>query len=152
PVHDTPQERETVSEICRQLDRLPLAIEMAASRMDVMSERELLANLNDRFRLLATGARTAPERQQTMVATIDWSHRLLTTEEAELFRRLAVFQGGFTLEAAQAVCPEPGQGDLLPALTGLVQKSMLVAERFGDGTRYRLLESHHPYAAAKLLE
>jgi predicted ATPase/class 3 adenylate cyclase/DNA-binding CsgD family transcriptional regulator len=150
PDQDAPQERETVYEICRQLDRLPLAIEMAASRLDVMSERELLANLNDRFRVLATRARTGPERQQTMVATIDWSHRLLTQQEAQLFRRLAVFQGGFTYEAAQAVCSEPGGVDLLSALTGLVQKSMLVAERFGDGTRYRLLESHHPYAAGKL--
>jgi predicted ATPase/class 3 adenylate cyclase/DNA-binding CsgD family transcriptional regulator len=152
PNYEAPAQRQTISEICQQLDRLPLAIEMAAARLDVMSERELLTNLNDRFRVLASRTRTAHERQQTMAATIDWSHRLLTAEEVQLFRRLAVFQGGFNFEAAEAVCGEPGGSDLLEVLTGLVQKSMLLAERFGEGTRYRLLESHHAYAAEKLRE
>ena len=144
---------ETIARICERLDRLPLAIEMASARLDVMSEQELLKNLDDRFRLLASGARTAPERQQTMASTIDWSHRLLTPDEAQLFRRLAVFQGGFTLEAAQAVCTEQGGPDALGILTGLVQKSMVVADRLGDGsTRYRLLESHHDFARGKLVE
>jgi non-specific serine/threonine protein kinase len=143
-----PPNREPVLAICARLDRLPLAIEMAAARLDLMSERELLANLNDRFRLLASGARTAPERQQTMAAAIDWSHRLLTPEEAQLFRRLAVFQGGFTLEAARSV---GANGDPLTLLNGLVQKSMVVADRLDDGsTRYRMLESHHDYALDKL--
>lgn len=140
-----------VAEICDRLDRLPLAIEMAAARLDVMSEQELLANLTDRFRLLASGTRAAPERQQTMVAAIDWSHRLLTDEEAQLFRRLAVFQGGFTLEAAQRVCSEGDSPTVVKVLAGLVRKSMVEADRLDDGTtRYRLLESHHAYASEKL--
>jgi non-specific serine/threonine protein kinase len=142
--------RGPVVAICDRLDRLPLAIEMAAARLDLMSEQELLANLNDRFRILASGARTAPERQQTMAAAIDWSHRLLTPEEARLFRRLAVFQGGFTLEAARAV---GANGDTLRLLNGLVQKSMVVADRVPDGsTRFRLLESHHDYSFERLRE
>ena len=144
---------EPISEICQRLDRMPLAIEMAASRLDVMSERDLLVNLTDRFRVLASGARTAPERQQTLAATIDWSYRLLTEAEAELFRRLAVFQGGFTLEAAQAVCGAADRGTVLPLLAALVQKSMVVADRLSDGsTRYRMLESHHDFAVVKLRE
>ena len=135
--------RETVSAICERLDRLPLAIEMAAARLDLMSERELLVNLNDRFRVLASGARTVPERQQTMAAAIDWSHRLLKANEATMFRRLGVFQGGFTLEAVRGVYPDAADGDALAVLTGLVQKSMAVADRLEDGsTRYRLMESH----------
>lgn len=142
--------RGPVVAICERLDRLPLAIEMAAARLDLMSEHELLANLNDRFRLLASGARTVPERQQTMAAAIDWSYRLLTAEEPLLFRRLAVFQGGFTLEAARAV---GANGDTLHLLNGLVQKSMVVADRLEDGsTRFRMLESHHDYAFEKLRE
>ena len=145
--------REPVAAICERLDRLPLAIEMAAARLDLMSERELLANLNDRFRVLASGTRTVPGRQQTMVAAIDWSHRLLTTDETTLFRRLAVFQGGFTREASQSVCSDADGGDVLRVLTGLVQKSMAEAERLEDGsTRFRLLESHHDYALEKLHE
>ena len=145
--------REPVAAICDRLDRLPLAIEMAAARLDVMSERELLANLNDGFRLLASGSRTVPERQQTMAAAIDWSHRLLSPQEARLFERLAVFQGGFTLEAARAVCSEPGVESVLASLASLVQKSMVVPEKLDDGsTRYRLLESHHDYALDKLRE
>ncbi len=145
--------REPVAAICNRLDRLPLAIEMAAARLDLMSERELLANLNRRFQLLASGARTVPERQQTMAAAIDWSYRLLTADEAKLFRRLAVFNGGFTLDSARAVCAEPGGHDILGVLRGLVQKSMVVAERLDDGsTRYRLMESQHDFAREKLEE
>ncbi len=148
-----PPNREPVSAICDRLDRLPLAIEMAAARLDLMSERELLANLNDRFRLLASGTRSLPERQQTMAAAIDWSHRLLTEDEVRLFRRLAAFQGGFTLEAVRSVCSDDGGRDALGVLTGLVQKSMAVADRLDDAsTRYRLLESHHAYALEKLNE
>ena len=142
--------REPVAAICNRLDRLPLAIEMAAARLDLMSEQELLANLNDRFRLLAAGPRTAPERQQTMAAAIDWSYRLLTPEEALLFGRLAVFQGGFTLEAARSIGAD---GDPLAVLNGLVRKSMVVADRLDDGsTRYRMLESNHEFALDKLAE
>ncbi|TMF09578.1 MAG: LuxR family transcriptional regulator [Chloroflexi bacterium] len=142
--------REPVAAICDRLDRLPLAIEMAAARLDIMSERELLSNLTDGFRLLASGARTVPERQQTMAAAIDWSHRLLTADEAQLFRRLAVFHGGFTLDAVRNICSDAA-GDSVGVLTGLVQKSMAVAERLEDGsTRYRLMESHRDFAHDKL--
>ena len=140
-----------VTEICHRLDNLPLAIEMAAARLDMMSERELQANLDDRLRLLASGSRTAPARQQTMAAAIDWSHQLLTSDERKMFRRLAVFQGGFTLEAVGAVCSD-GDGDVLGVLSGLVRKSMVVTDVVEATTRYRLLELHHAFAGAKLRE
>ena len=141
-----------VTRICERLDRLPLAIEMAAARIDVMTEQELLSNLNDRFLFLTSGTRTAPQRQQTMAAAIDWSYRLLTDKEARLFRRLAVFQGGFTAEGARAVCSEGIDINLIDVLTGLVQKSMVVADRLDSGTRFRLLESHHDFATERLRE
>jgi non-specific serine/threonine protein kinase len=142
----------TIGRICGRLDRLPLAIEMASARLDMMSEHELLENLNDRFQVLESGARTVPERQQTMTAAIDWSYRLLSDDQARLFRRLAVFQGGFGMPAAQAVCAQ-GTQSALSLLGGLVQKSMVVAERSDSGTtRYRLLESHHDFATERLAE
>jgi len=140
-----------VTEICHRLDSLPLAIEMAAARLNMMSELELKANLDDRLQLLASGSRTVPARQQTMAAAIDWSHRLLTSDEATMFRRLAVFQGGFTLEAVRAVCSD-GDVDVLGVLTGLVHKSMVVTDVVEATTRYRLLESQHAFAGAKLRE
>jgi non-specific serine/threonine protein kinase len=149
----TPGNLDPVTRICERLDRLPLAIEMAAARLDVMSEQELLANLNDRFRLLTSGTRTGPQRQQTMAAAIDWSHRLLTEPEARLFRRLAVFQGGFTPDAVQAVCADETNSSVMGLLGALVQKSMVVADRLDDGsTRFRLLESHHAFALDRLRE
>ena len=143
---------DSVMQICDRLDRLPLAIEMAAARIDMMSEQELLSNLNDRFRLLTSGTRTGPQRQQTMAAAIDWSHRLLTENEARLFRRLAVFQGGFTSESAEAVCSSGIETNLIDVLAGLVQKSMVVADRLDSGTRFRLLESQHEFASERLRE
>lgn len=143
---------DSVTRICERLDGLPLAIEMAAARIDMMSEQELLGNLNDRFRYLTSGTRTAPQRQQTMSAAIDWSYRLLTDHEARLFRRLAVFQGGFTAEGAQAVCSDGIETNLIDVLAGLVQKSMVVADRLDTGTRFRLLESHHDFARERLRE
>jgi non-specific serine/threonine protein kinase len=149
----TPSNHDTVEQICERLDRLPLAIEMAAARLDVMSEKELLDNLNHRFRLLTSGTRGTPQRQQTMAAAIDWSYRLLSDDEARLFRRLAVFQGGFTMAAAQAVCAADDPGAALPLVSGLVQKSMVVADSLSEvGTRYRLLESHHDFAGERLRE
>ena len=141
-----------VTRICERLDRLPLAIEMAAARIDMMSEQELLSNLNDRFRFLTSGARTAPQRQQTMAAAIDWSYRLLTDNEARLFRRLAVFQGGFTAEGAEGVCSDGIEPNSIDVLARLVQKSMVVAERHDSGTRFRLLESQHDFASDRLRE
>jgi len=145
--------RDPVTEICERLDRLPLAIEMAAARIDVMSEQELLSNLTDRFRLLTSGNRAAPLRQQTMAAAIDWSFRMLTDDEARLFRRLSIFQGGFTPDGVQAVCADETDSNLMGLLGGLVQKSMVVADRLDDGsTRFRLLESQHAYALERLRE
>jgi len=141
----------TVSQICRRLDSLPLAIEMAAARVDAMSELELLDDLTKRFGSLESASRTGPERQQTMTATIDWSHRLLKPDEARVFRRLAVFDGGFTMDAAEVVCGE-GVADVRAVVGALAQKSMVVAESAGDRTRYRLLEWHLDFARHKLRE
>jgi predicted ATPase/class 3 adenylate cyclase len=143
-----------VGEICRRLDGMPLAIELAAARVRALSVAEILDGLHDRFRLLTGGARTAVRRQQTLRASVDWSHALLTEPERVVFRRLAVFLGGFDLDAAQAVA---GGGDVeryqvLDLLTLLVDKSLVVAENSAGRTRYRLLETVRQYAAAKLGE
>ena len=144
----------TAAEICRRLDGMPLAIELAAARVRVLSLTEILDSLHDRFRLLTGGARTAVRRQQTLRASVDWSHALLTEPERVLFRRLAVFMGGFDLDAAQAVA---GGGDVeryqvLDLLTLLVDKSLVVAENTSGRTRYRLLETVRQYAQEKLGE
>jgi predicted ATPase/DNA-binding CsgD family transcriptional regulator len=142
-----------VRKICERIDHMPLAIELAAARMGVMTEEEILRQLTDRFQLLTGGHRTAPERQRTLGATIDWSYRLLTGPEALLFRRLSVFRGGFDFESVRAVCAGGIAETVLDALAGLVQKSMLVADRTENaGTRYRLLESHLAYAEDRLRE
>jgi predicted ATPase/DNA-binding CsgD family transcriptional regulator len=143
-----------VAEICRCLDGMPLAIELAAARVRALSLVEILDGLHDRFRLLTGGARTAVPRQQTLRASVDWSHALLTEPERVLFRRLAVFLGGFDLEAAQAVA---GGGDVeryqvLDQLALLVDKSLVVADDSGQRTRYRLLETVRQYALEKLGE
>ena len=143
-----------VGEICRRLDGMPLAIELAAARVRALSLAEILDGLHDRFRLLTGGARTAVRRQQTLRASVDWSHALLTEPERVLFRRLAVFLGGFDLNAAQAV---GGGGDVqryqvLDQLTLLVDKSLVIADDTGDRTRYRFLETVRQYALEKLGE
>jgi predicted ATPase/class 3 adenylate cyclase/DNA-binding CsgD family transcriptional regulator len=144
----------TVAEICQRLDGLPLAIELAAARLRALSPAEILAGLHDRFRLLAGGARTAVRRQQTLRASVDWSHDLLTDPERTLLRRLAAFAGGFDLDAAQAV----GGGDalarhqVLDQLALLVDKSLVSTEESEVATRYRLLETVRQYALEKLAE
>jgi predicted ATPase/DNA-binding CsgD family transcriptional regulator len=145
--------REPIAEICEHLDRLPLAIELAAARINIMPERDILSQLSQRFRLLTGGSRSDPERLQSMNAAIDWSYRLLTEDEAMFFRRLAVFRGGFTLESAEAVCSDGVTNTVLDLLTSLVQKSMVVAERnYESGGRYRLLESQIAYGEDRLRE
>ena len=144
----------TVGEICARLDGVPLAIELAAARVRALSPAEILDSLHDRFRLLTGGARTAVRRQQTLRASVDWSHALLTEPEQVLFRRLAVFLGGFDLDAAQTVA---GGGDVqryqvLDQLTLLVDKSLVVTDESGGRTRYRLLETVRQYALEKLGE
>ena len=145
---------ETVSEICRRLDGVPLAIELAAARVRALSLSEILDSLHDRFRLLTGGARTAVRRQQTLRASVDWSHALLTEPERVLFHRLAAFLGGFDLDGAQTVA---GGGDVqryqvLDQLTLLVDKSLVVADDSRGRTRYRLLETVRQYAQEKLGE
>ncbi len=144
----------TVTEICRRLDGMPLAIELAAARVRALSLDEIVGSLHDRFRLLTGGARTAVRRQQTLRASVDWSHALLTEPERILFRRLAVFQGGFDLDAAQAVAgdTEVERYQVLDQIALLVDKSLVVAENTGGRTRYRLLETVRQYAQEKLGE
>jgi predicted ATPase/class 3 adenylate cyclase len=151
-----------VGQVCIRLDGIPLALELAAARVRVLPPRQLLARLEDRFRLLTGGSRTALERHQTLQAAVDWSHDLLTASERALFARLAVFAGGFTLEAAETVGAGPdgpegpgGAGieapEVLDLLTRLVDKSLVVADEQPDGTaRYRLLETLRQYAQQKL--
>src|SRR6185312_41827 len=133
---------------------MPMAIELAAARARVLSLIEIVDSLHDRFRLLAGGARTAVRRQQTVRASVDWSHALLTEPERVMFRRLAVFIGGVDLAAAQAVA---GGGDVeryqvLDLLTLLVDKSLVVAENTSGRTRCRLLQTVRQYAQEKLGE
>ncbi|HSS61691.1 MAG TPA: LuxR C-terminal-related transcriptional regulator [Candidatus Limnocylindrales bacterium] len=141
-----------VAAICRDLDGLPLAVELAAARVSVLSAEDLAAGLSRSLDLLTSGIRTADRRQRSLRATIDWSHELLAVEERLLFARLAVFVGGFRLEAAAAVCGDglSGVGDLV---LGLADKSLLSPLAGADQrTRYRLIETLRQYAAERLVE
>ncbi|MEJ2350383.1 MAG: BTAD domain-containing putative transcriptional regulator [Anaerolineales bacterium] len=162
---------QAIAKICGQLDGLPLAIELAAARTRVLSVGQIAARLHDRFELLRGGSRTALPRHRTLRAMIDWSHDLLPREEQVLFRRLAVFSGGWTLEAAEKVvgptgsdidepkreiptrvpATSPGGGDVLDLLSQLVSKSLVVTEHSADGVpRYLMLETIRAYAGDKL--
>jgi predicted ATPase/class 3 adenylate cyclase/DNA-binding CsgD family transcriptional regulator len=145
---------ENVAEICRRLDGIPLAIELAAARVRALTLDEIVDSLHDRFRLLTGGARTAVRRQQTLRASVDWSHALLSESERALFRRLAAFMGGFDLDAAQAVASDTDVERflVLDQLSLLVDKSLVVAENADGRTRYRLLETVRQYAMEKLGE
>ncbi|WP_328361877.1 winged helix-turn-helix domain-containing protein [Streptomyces sp. NBC_00445] len=146
------QDTEAVAEICRRLDGLPLAIELAAARLRLLTPRQIADRLDDRFRLLTSGSRTVLPRQQTLRAVVDWSWELLDERERTVLREVSVFAGGWDLSAAEAVCTGP-VSDLLGAL---VDKSLIVAapcERDGgDGMRYRLLETIHEYAVERAAE
>ena len=143
----------SLAQICFRLDGIPLAIELAASRVKVLSPEQIAARLDDRFRLLTGGSRTALPRQQTLRAMIDWSYSLLSEEEKTLFRRLAVFVGGWTLEAAEAVCGEEGGGfDVLDLLTRLVDKSLVFVEESTGEFRYHRLETIRQYSREKFFE
>ncbi len=143
-----------VVSVCRQLDGMPLAIELAAARLRSMSLAELHDRLDQRFRLLTGGSRTALERQQTLRATVGWSYSLLAGAEQQLLARLSVFAGGFGLDAAEAVC---GSGsidalDVADLLGSLVDKSLVVAEPAQTALRYRLLETIRLFAAERLAD
>jgi len=142
-----------VSEIAARLDGIPLAIELAAARIKVLSPQQLATRLNERFRLLTGGDRSALPRHQTMRALIDWSFDLLSEQERALFARLSIFAGGFTLDSAAAVCggDELDEIAVLELLSSLVDKSLVQADPEGDG-RYRLLESTRQYGREKLIE
>jgi predicted ATPase/DNA-binding SARP family transcriptional activator len=141
-----------VAAICRQLDGLPLALELAAARVGVLSLDGIAVRLGDSLRLLTGGPRSAPNRQRTLRATLDWSHDLLSGQERQLLRRLAVFVAGFTLEAGQAVCgnDRPDPYSVLDDLEELARKSLLSVENVGPTTRYRLLETVRQYAQERL--
>ncbi|WP_432059169.1 BTAD domain-containing putative transcriptional regulator [Streptomyces sp. S1] len=140
-------------EVCRRLDGLPLAIELAAARLRMLSVGQIAERLDDRFRLLTAGARTVLPRQQTLRAVVDWSWELLEGPERVVLRRLSVFAGGCGLAAAEAVCADDGAGpDVLDVLGALVDKSLVVAGPVEDGMRYRLLETVAEYARERLAE
>lgn len=140
-----------IAEICHRLDGIPLAIELAAARSSALSPDQIAGGLSDVFRIVAGGARTALPRQRTIEASIDWSHELLDDAERVLFRRLGVFAGGFTLDAAEEVCGGD-DADVLDLLTSLVDKSLVQMEDDAQATRYRLLETIRHFAARKLEE
>ena len=151
----TDQNSEAVARICRSLDAVPLAIELAAARVRVLSPAEIADHLDDRFRLLTGGAKAAIPRQQTLEATVAWSYDLLLDGEQLLFSRLAVFAGSFTFDAAEAVAESAGieRWDVLDLMTGLVEKSMVLVERDDDtNSRYRLLETLRQYGMIRLIE
>lgn len=139
-----------VLEICRRLDGIPLALELAAARVGVFGMRDLAAHLDDRFQLLTSGRRTALPRHQTLGAALDWSYQLLPEEERTVLRRLSVFAGEFRLEPAIAVAADPGPSDIVDRIAALVGKSLIAADSRGDVARYRLLDTTRLYALEKL--
>lgn len=150
----TEENAASVAKVCRRLDGIPLALELAAARVKVLSVEQIAERLDDRFRLLTGGSRTALPRQQTLQALIDWSYDLLDEPEKVLFRRLAVFVGGWTLEAAESVCAGDGieSFEVLDLLTQLVDKSLVQVDDSGETVRYFRLETIRQYARQKLLE
>ena len=142
-----------VAQICFRLDGMPLALELAAARVRMLAPRQIAERLDDALTLLARGSRHTVTRQQTLLATLQWSHQLLDPEERLLFRRLAVFAGGFSLAAVEEVCARDiDPGAVLDLLGRLVDKSLVLVERHGDEARYRLLEAIRQYARERLRE
>lgn len=141
-----------VAEICRHLDGMPLAIELAAARVRSLAVRQIAERLDDRFKLLTLGSRTSPARQQTLLATLDWSYGLLSVEEQTVLRRLSVFAGGWTLEAAEAVCSgeEVQSLEVLDFLTSLMDRSFVTTMSSSGENRYVMLETVREYAKQRL--
>ena len=149
------QNAKQVLQICTRLDGIPLAIQLAASRVNVFNPESIISRLDDRFRLLTGGSRTALERHKTLQATVDWSYDLLSVEEKQIFHYLSVFVGGFDLEAYENICSAVtgDRDELMDLLTGLIEKSLVVAKSTEEGTyRYQLLETIRHYAKEKLVE
>ena len=145
---------QAVSQVCRRLEGIPLAIELAAGRMGVLSAQQLSSRLDDYLRLLSSGTRTTDPRHRSMRATLEWSHELLSEPERMLFRRLSVFAGGWTLEAAEEVCSGKGiqESEVLDVLSELVERSLVVTEAGHDEVpRFRMLEPIRQYGQ-ELLE
>ncbi len=149
----TEQNANSVAQICQRLDGIPLAIELAAARVKVLSVEQIAIRLDDSLRLLTEGKRGAPPRHQTLRATLDWSHDQLAKPEQVLFRRLAVFAGGLGLDAADAICADDVVvvDEVLTLLTRLVDKSLVVTQEHDGEARFRLLEPIRQYAGEKLL-
>ncbi len=139
----------SLAQICRRLDGIPLALELAAARISVFTVEQIATRLDDRFKLLTGGRRTALPRQQTLRALIDWSYDILSEGEKILLRRLSVFAGGWTFEAAEAI---GGELDMLDLLSQLVNKSLVTVDESGSAARYRLLETIRQYARDRLLD
>lgn len=147
--HLTDHNASSIAQICQRLDGIPLAIELAAARVKLFTPEQIAERLDDRFKLLTGGSRTALPRQQTLRALIDWSYHSLNELEQRALRRLAVFSGGWTFEAAEAVI---GESDAMDSLLGLVNKSLVNVEEQDAKSRYRFLETIRQYAMEKLLE
>jgi len=157
PFQLTAKNAPAITQICVRLDGIPLALELAAARTRLLPPEQIAARLDDRFRLLTGGSRTALPRHQTLLALIEWSHELLSDSERVLLRRLAVFAGGFSLEAAQAVCGEGGGGltdEALDTLAHLADKSLVEVDTSSEAAEghFRLLETIRQYAREKLLD
>ncbi|MFF1902008.1 ATP-binding protein [Kitasatospora sp. NPDC058218] len=156
PGFDPQSDPAACAEICRRLDGLPLAIELAAARLRVMTARQIADRLDGRFALLTAGSRTLLPRQQTLRAVVDWSWDLLGKQERAVLRRLSVFSGGWRLEDAEAVCADEAEvprEEVADVLLSLVDKSLLMADLGGEGLpRYRMLETIHEYAVERLAE
>ena len=150
----TDENRDVVAEVCTRLDAIPLALELAAARLGSLSVQQLADRLDQRFRLLSGGSRTALARQRTLQATVDWSYGLLEASTQAVLRRLGVFLGGFDLEAAENVCATDGvdRADVYDHVDQLVSKSLVVADDRGGAVRYRLLETIRHYALDRLLD
>ena len=143
-----------IAQICRRLDGIPLAIELAAARTNVLTVNQISSRLDDRFQLLSHGLRAAPPRHETLRATIEWSYQLLSEQESTLFRQLAIFVGGGTLDAVETVCsvPEIPSLELLNLLSSLVNKSLVMAETVDRGMRYHMLETIRQFGLENLFE
>ncbi|HEU0297685.1 MAG TPA: tetratricopeptide repeat protein [Anaerolineales bacterium] len=142
-----------IAQICSRLDGIPLAIELAAARVNALGVKQIAKRLDDRFRLLTRGNRTALERHQTLQAAIDWSYNLLDANEKKLLARLSVFMGGWTLEAAEQVCVRKrGEFDVLDVLSNLIDKSLVIMDSSTGEARYHFLETTRQYAREKLFE